>query len=60
MKTSDTTNDGTRYIEARRIRCPKCRSDDLQTIRTYSHERPIRRRTQCRKCYHKFFVLIVG
>jgi len=48
-----------RYVYIERPRCPKCGSIDLQTIRSRNQgDGTIERRTQCRGCFHKFFVVV--
>ena len=48
-----------RYVFVERARCPACGSVDLQTIRSKKHgDGTIERRTQCRTCFHRFFVVL--
>jgi len=47
-----------RYVFLERPRCPKCGGADLQTIRSQRHpDGTVERRTQCRLCFHRFFVV---
>jgi hypothetical protein len=42
-----------------RPRCPRCGSADLQTIRSKDQgDGTVERRTQCRSCFHRFFVVV--
>jgi len=48
-----------RYVFIERARCPACGSTDLQTIRSRPQgDGTTERRTQCRGCHHKFFVIV--
>ena len=38
----------------RPMRCIKCRSDQIKTISTRSHDSYIRRRRECISCGHRF------
>lgn len=60
MTTSkDSAAERTRYVYIERPRCPACRGTDLQTVRSKTEpDGSISRRTTCRTCGHKFFVII--
>ncbi|MCX7424383.1 MAG: hypothetical protein NTW96_01895 [Planctomycetia bacterium] len=48
-----------RYVFVVRPRCPVCGNADLQTIRSKAQgDGTVERRTQCRSCYHRFFVVV--
>lgn len=48
-----------RYVFVERARCPVCGSANLQTVRSKNQgDGTIERRTQCRGCHHKFFVVV--
>jgi Zn ribbon nucleic-acid-binding protein len=54
-----TGADTLRYVFVSRARCPACDSADLHTIRSIDQGDGTRRkRTQCLKCFHKFFVIL--
>lgn len=47
-----------RYVFIEKARCPVCDSADLQTIRSEDQgDGSVKRRTVCRDCSHKFFVV---
>ncbi|MCX7424830.1 MAG: hypothetical protein NTW96_04285 [Planctomycetia bacterium] len=63
--TSNTTDaeptgaEPERYVFIRRPQCPKCGSANLQTVRSKAQgDGTVERRTQCRSCYHRFFVVV--
>jgi hypothetical protein len=48
-----------RYVYIERTHCPDCGQTDLQTIRSEDQgDGSTKRRTQCRKCFYKFFVIV--
>jgi len=48
-----------RYVFIDRPRCPACDSTDLQTIRSQDqHDGTTARRTTCKACGHRFFVIV--
>jgi C4-type Zn-finger protein len=52
-------DDSTRYVFVTKTRCPVCDSADLQTIRSKTQDDgTISRRTACRTCGHRFFVIL--
>lgn len=54
-----TADDSLRYVHIERPRCPACGSADLQTIRSKDQgDGSKARRTACKKCGHKFFVIV--
>lgn len=56
----DDAAERTRYVFVVRARCPQCGSLDLQTVRSVSDrtEGTVTRRTECRTCFHRFFVVL--
>lgn len=56
----DDAAERTRYVFVVRARCPQCGSADLQTVRSHTDqaEGSVTRRTQCRACDHRFFVVL--
>ena len=53
------TTDTMRYIFLERPRCPVCDSCDLQTLRSQRQsDGSTKRRTQCKTCRHKFFIIL--
>jgi DNA-directed RNA polymerase subunit RPC12/RpoP len=55
-----TADDSLRYVFIERPRCPACGSAELQTIRSKSDKSDgsKARRTACRDCGHRFFVIV--
>lgn len=54
-----TGTDALRYVFVERARCPACGSADLQTVRSKDQgDGTVERRTQCRGCFHRFFVVV--
>lgn len=52
-------NDHLRYVFVERTRCPACGATDLQTLRSKTdQDGSVSRRTACRTCGHKFFVIL--
>ncbi len=48
-----------RYVYITRAKCPSCGGADLHTIRSTDQGDGTRqKRTQCRSCFHKFYVVI--
>ena len=60
MQHQDTlAGDSLRYVFVERPRCPACGSGDLQTIRSQNqHDGTTSRRTWCKVCNHRFFVIV--
>lgn len=58
----DISNDAgerLRYVFIEKARCPACGSAALQTIRSKDQgDGTTERRTQCRVCFHRFFVVV--
>ncbi len=55
----DDTGAAARYVFLDRTRCPLCGAAELQTLRSVTDgEGVTTRRTRCRKCDHRFFVVI--
>lgn len=47
------------YVFIQRARCPQCGCADLQTIRSRTEaDGTVERRTQCRVCFARFFVVV--
>lgn len=58
-QTLENAAEATRYIFIERAHCPACGSIDLQTLRSQQQgDGVIQRRTLCRTCGHKFFVIL--
>lgn len=58
LTTTDAA-ESTRYVFAARIRCPVCSSADLKPLRSIDQGDGTRmRRTLCRECDHRFFVIL--
>ena len=55
--TNGTMPDATRYVFIMKARCPVCESAELKTLRTNKVDGVTSRRTECRECRHKFFVI---
>ncbi len=55
-----TKDDSRRYVFIERPRCPECGSTHLRTIRSKSdkNDGSTSRRTVCKACGHKFFVIV--
>lgn len=58
INTTGTTPDAFRYVFLQRPRCPVCESAELKTLRTNQVDGVTSRRTECRECRHKFFVIV--
>ena len=57
--TEPAGDESLRYVFVERTRCPACGSSDLQTIRSKDQgDGTVERRTQCRSCFHRFFVVV--
>jgi len=56
---TEPSGDVGRYVFVTKARCPECGSADLQTKRSKTQaDGSIERRTWCRGCNHKFFVIL--
>jgi len=59
MNTTTDAGENMRFVFIERPRCPKCGSADLQTVRSKNQgDGTVERRTQCRICFHRFFVVV--
>ena len=58
-QTTPDTSELTRYIFHSRPRCPACESPNLKTLRSTSQsDGSTTRRTLCRQCGHRFFIIL--
>ncbi len=59
-RTTADAAESLRYVFVERPRCPVCESADLHTLRsrTDQAEGVTTRRTECRGCGHRFFVIL--
>ena len=54
-------NGGTRYVYLRRTRCPICGQADLSTTKSRTDgDGTTTRWTRCRRCQHRFIVVVEG
>ena len=54
-----SADESLRYVFIPRPRCPACGSTSLQTIRSNDQgDGTTARRTACRECGHRFFVIV--
>ena len=59
MTDRTTAGEPDRYVFIERAKCPACGSSNLQTIRSRNQgDGSTERRTQCRQCFHRFFVVV--
>jgi len=57
--TQQQDADELRYCYIERARCPVCGSTDLETKRSQDqHDGTTSRRTWCKECNHRFFVIV--
>ena len=47
-----------RYVFVARVRCPRCGSAKLKTLRSRREDGAVTRRTVCLTCGHRFFVVL--
>jgi transcription elongation factor Elf1 len=58
-KPADTdAAESLRYVFASRIRCPRCNSVDLRTVRSVVRDDARQKTTVCRHCGWRFYVIL--